>query len=130
MPRRDEYLEAYWIRKVKVAPDGRHYVNPPGDRTAVVVSRTAVLKMTSRTGMQYTREVRRSGYVTQREAAKLLKVSVMTVNRWVRNGTLRSITRKGVSVIAVRDVVALADNRGIEAKLVFPPLPRRKEDRG
>lgn len=123
MPRRDEYLEAYWIRIMKVAPDGKHYKNPPGDLTAV-------LKMVSRTGMQYTREVKRGGYVTQREAAKLLKVSVMTVNRWVRNGLLRSTMRKGVSVIAVREVIALADYRKIEAKLVFPPLPRRKEDRG
>jgi excisionase family DNA binding protein len=120
MPRREDYLEAFWVRKVKVDRDGPHYVNPPPTQ------RVAVVRVKTRTGMQYTREVKRGGWVTQREAAELLKVSVMTVNRWVRDRTLQSVKREGVSVLPVKAVAALADERKIEAQLQYPTLKQRR----
>lgn len=120
MTRRDDYIDAYWVRNIKLAPGGKQYANPPGERFAVV-------RLKSRTGIQYTREVKSSGYVTQREAAKLLCVSVMTINRWVRQRTVKSTKRQGVSMIAVRDLAEIADENGIAVSEVrYPALKKRR----
>ena len=74
----------------------------------------AVAQITDRHGMRWTLEAEPSSLVTQRVAAGLLRVSIMTVNKWVREGVFgRQIKRDRVSVIPMREVQRMARNRGV-----------------
>ena len=66
----------------------------------------------TRTGFRYEREVRLKDFVTQEEAAHLLSVSVVAVNKWIRAGKLRNKKLRGTVVMRLRDVLAIARRRG------------------
>src|SRR5712692_6118229 len=65
-------------------------------------------------GMRWTLEVGSNHLVTQKVAAGLLRVSVMTINKWVREHKLgKQMWRNGVSVIPMRVLEHVAEQRGI-----------------
>jgi excisionase family DNA binding protein len=109
MARREEFLEAYWIDPT--------YPDFTKDRKLTKQSDTpaapeeAVFNIRDRIGFRYERRVGLGDFVSQREAARLLGVAVMTVYRWVRNKELRSEARNGYSVIKLRDLVRFATAR-------------------
>lgn len=70
--------------------------------------RGAVMVKRDRIGFRYERAVGLDDYVSQFEASKLLQTPVITVNRWVRSGTLPSKKRNGFSVVKLRDVLEVA----------------------
>ena len=83
------------------------WVGPPGERGAKVVK-------TDEFGMRWTLDVGNTHWVTQKVAAGLLGVSVMTVNKWVRERRLgKTMLRRGVSVISMRILERVAEGRGI-----------------
>ncbi|MDX2061297.1 MAG: hypothetical protein SFV24_26020 [Gemmatimonadales bacterium] len=88
-------IEFYWID------------DPGGGRGAQVVK-------TDEHGMRWTLDVGATHFVTQRIAAGLLNVTVMTVNNWVREGRFgQTMKRRGVSVIPMTAVERVAEARGI-----------------
>jgi hypothetical protein len=65
-------------------------------------------------GMRWTLDVESTHWVTQSVAAGLLNVSLMTINKWVREGRLgKRMQRRGVSVISMRELENVAEQRGI-----------------
>ena len=83
------------------------WVGPPGERGAKVVK-------TDEFGMRWTLDVGNTHWVTQRVAAGLLGVSVMTINKWVRERKLgKTMLRNGVSVISMRVLEKIAEGRGV-----------------
>jgi hypothetical protein len=70
--------------------------------------RGAVMVKRDRIGFRYERAVGLDDYVSQFEAAKLLQTPVITVNRWVRSGSLPSKKRNRFSVVKLRDVLEVA----------------------
>lgn len=79
-----------------------YWDNPPGEAQGV----TIVLNYG---GCLYQRHIGPRGWVTQREAAKLLGISIQAFNKRVRRGEFRtSATNKnGVSVVRLSDVKRL-----------------------
>lgn len=71
-------------------------------------------------GQEYRRDVGPEDLVTQREAALLLGVSVMAVNKHVRAGTLQASVHGGVSVIRLSEVRRFARDRGLMPDTVRP----------
>ena len=91
--------------------DGDHieffWVGEPGSRGAKVVT-------TDTQGMRWTLEAGPDHLVTQRVAAGLLAVSLVTVNKWVRDGALGEREyRNGVSVIPMEIIERVAVQRGV-----------------
>jgi predicted site-specific integrase-resolvase len=69
---------------------------------------------TNEFGMRWTLDIGNTHWVTQRVAAGLLGVSVMTVNKWVRERKLgKTMLRNGVSVISMRVLERIAESRGV-----------------
>ncbi|MGH7483971.1 MAG: hypothetical protein ACREMY_00020 [bacterium] len=66
-------------------------------------------------GMRWTLEINSTHWVTQKIAAGLLGVSVMTINKWVNDGKLgpKKMKRRGVSVISMRVLEQVAEARSI-----------------
>lgn len=65
-------------------------------------------------GMRWTLDIESNHWVTQRIASGLLGVTVVTINRWVREGLFRkTMLRRGVSVISMREVERIAESRGV-----------------
>ena len=65
-------------------------------------------------GMRWTLDVGSTHWVTQKVAAGLLGVSVMTINKWVRDRRLGNTKlRNGVSVISMRVLEKVAESRGV-----------------
>ncbi len=63
-------------------------------------------------GQQWTLDIPHTYVVTQNIAAGLMRVSVMTINKWVREGRLgRPLRRNGVSVIQLSALRKMADER-------------------
>jgi hypothetical protein len=88
------------IKKIKtVHSTWRSEVN---EQNAV---RGAVIVMRDRIGFKYERAIGLDDYVSQKEAAMLLQVPVMTVNRWIRSKTLKSKKKDGFSVLKLRDLL-------------------------
>lgn len=82
-----------------------YWDNPPGENQGV----TMVLNYG---GSLYERHVGPRGWVTQREAAKLLRISVQAFNKRVRRGDLLTKRRKnGVSIVRLCDVKRLMVER-------------------
>lgn len=95
-------IQTEWGRNVEF-----WWVGVPGERGAKVIK-------TDEHGMRWTLDVESTHWVTQKIAAGLLNVSVMTVNKWVRDRKLgRAMLRRGVSVISMKDVERLAESRGL-----------------
>jgi hypothetical protein len=83
------------------------WVGFPGERGAKVVK-------VDEHGMRWTLDIQSTHWVTQKIAAGLLGVSVMTVNKWVREGAFRKpMLRRGVSVISMRELEKVAEARGV-----------------
>lgn len=81
----------------------------PGERGAKVVR-------VDEHGMRWTLDIEHTHWVTQKVAAGLLKVSLMTVNKWVREGKFGATKlRRGVSVLSMRQVEHLGETRGLFA---------------
>lgn len=70
--------------------------------------RGAVIVMRDRIGFTYERAIGLDDYVSQKEAAQLLRIPVMTVNRWIRRGSLKSKKKGGFSVVKLRDLLKIA----------------------
>ena len=69
---------------------------------------------TDQQGMQWTLDAGPDHLVTQRVAAGLLRVSLVTVNKWVRDGALGEREyRNGVSVIPMEIIEQVAVQRGV-----------------
>lgn len=75
-----------------------------------------VLSYRDRQGFRWEREVGLNDFVSQADAAQLLGLPLMRVNRWVRAGKLRSSKRRGYSVIRIKDLYELA----LELELAVP----------
>lgn len=73
-------------------------------------------------GQEYQRTVGAEDWVTQREAALLLGISVMAVNKNVRARKLKAAVHDGVSVIQLNEVARFAGARGITPE-AGRPLP-------
>jgi hypothetical protein len=75
--------------------------------------RSAVVTVSDRIGFEYRRVVGMNDFVSQRDAAQLLDLPVMTVTRWTASGRLKSRTRNGFTVIRLADLLDLirAENR-------------------
>lgn len=83
------------------------WVGYPGARGAKVIT-------TDPYGMRTTLEIGPDHWVTQRVAAGLIAVSLMTVNNWVRSGVFGPReARNGVSVVRMNRVEELAAQRGV-----------------
>jgi hypothetical protein len=79
----------------------------------------ATLVFRDRLGFRWERVVGLQDEVSQVEAASLLGVPLMRINRWVRGGTLRSKQLRGrggraYSVVLVRDLYELAAKLNLE----------------
>jgi hypothetical protein len=81
-----------------------------------------ILSFRDRQGFRWEREIGLNDYVNQADAAQLLGVPLMRVNRWIRKGgTLKSKKRHGFSVVRVKDLYELA----IRLELKVPRGHRR-----
>lgn len=90
-----DHVEFYWVGDVA------------GNRGARVIT-------VDKDGMRWTLEADAGHLVTQRVAAGLLNVSLMTVNKWVRDGALGEREyRNGVSVIPMAIIEQVAVQRGV-----------------
>ncbi len=78
--------------------------NPPGPAQGLTLVKQA-------RGREYETRVGPRGSLTQIETAAALGVSVMTVNRYVRSGILRSHTEDGVSVIRLSEIKRFLEAR-------------------
>ncbi len=68
-----------------------------------------VLVLRDRQGFRWERRVGPNDFVSQADAAQLLGVPLMRVNRWLRpGGPLKSKKRRGYSVVRVKDLYDLA----------------------
>ena len=110
MPWRDDTPPAFWLDP---KPGLAGLPDADGERaraTARLASdnvRFAVITVSDRIGFQYRRVVSFDDFVSQRDAAQLLDLPVMTVTRWTASGRLKSRTRNGFTVIRLRHVLDL-----------------------
>lgn len=128
MPWRRDYSEALWIdpnfQGLAGYPDEPNETSqaqgpPPDPEPAMTDVEEAVLIVRDRIGFQYERRVGLGDFISQRDAAKLLGLDVMTVTRWVKAKKLHSRRRKGFVVVRLRDVVAVAHKHEIPLPLHF-----------
>ncbi|MFN0177200.1 MAG: helix-turn-helix domain-containing protein [Gemmatimonadales bacterium] len=70
-----------------------------------------------RTGFEYRRDVGLDDHVSVREAAQLLQLPAMTVHRWVKRRDLKSSKRNGFTIIRLREVLRIAQERKRPLKL-------------
>lgn len=125
MPWRDDYVEAFWIdSEFGLAGWPEDIPEKPAVESALKTEphykpkepTEAVMVMRDRIGFRYERIVGLGDYLSQREAATLLGVPVMRVNRWVRRNKLASRKRNGYSVVLLRDVLDIARTEGCEIR--------------
>ncbi len=136
MPRRPDSIEAYWLdprggfsgyppasasretRTSQPKPTLRAAVEDIAGRRAFGGSPVfAVIQVRDKLGFTFERVVGLDEYVSQREAARILDLPVMTINRAVRSKQVPSRTKKGYSVILLRDVLKEAKRRGRRLKM-------------
>ena len=131
MPWREDFVEAFWVEPEEFGlggwPEAMSAENqteaceqgePAGERVDTPIELPepleAVILMRDRIGFRYERVVGLEDFLSQREAAQLLSVPVMTVNRWVRARKLPSRKRNGFSVVKLRDVLSTAKKQGCD----------------
>jgi hypothetical protein len=136
MPRRPDSIEAFWLDPhggfsgypsaiptpetgasqpkptVRAAIEEMEARRGPGESPAF-----AVIQVRDKLGFRFERAVGLDEYVSQREAARILDLPVMTINRAVRSKQVPSRTKKGYSVILLRDVLKEAKRRGRRLKM-------------
>ncbi len=125
MTRRRDFMEAFWIDPdyqglagwpsdaEEQARANVGEAKPPSLRDPVEV----VIAIRDRIGFRYERIVGLADYVSQREAAQVLGLPVMTITRWVRRKKLPSRKHRGYTVVLLRDVLRLAKERGRSLKM-------------
>jgi hypothetical protein len=120
MPWRSDTPPAFWLDPTPGLAGPPDAVASPGvaaararTRQAGGDARFAVISFSDRIGFEYRRVVGLNDFVSQRDAAQLLDLPVMTVTRWTASGRLKSRTRNGFTVIRLRDLLDLirAENR-------------------
>ena len=139
MPWRHDFVQCFWVD-----PDWDGFSGYPGDaapsettpepaasahvrssyftHTASLAEASrpigaAVAVLRDRTGFRYERHVGLDDSVTVRDAAQLLRVPAMTVTRWIKKRRMRSGKKNGVSVIQLREVLRVAQERQRPVKL-------------
>ena len=125
MTRRRDFMEAFWID-----PDYRGLAGWPNEaevqagqnvKAAPASQRhdpvEAVIAIRDRIGFAYERIVGLADYVSQREAAQLLGLPVMTITRWVHGKKIPRHMRNGYTVVRLRDVLRLARERDRSLKM-------------
>ena len=105
-----EVFYGRWPFKARegIIPDGTliFLENPPDpDRGLTLVKR--------RGNKRYYKKLTGSDQLSQAEAAAVLHVSRMQLNRWVRQGRIRDRKVLGTSRIRVADLVAFARKKGM-----------------
>ncbi len=71
--------------------------NPPGPQAGIILVRKL-------RGREYETEIGPRDYLSQIEAAAFLGKSLMAVNRYVRLGLLKDVTRHGISMIQLAEL--------------------------
>src|SRR5258708_5670154 len=71
--------------------------NLPGPNAGIILVRRVRTR-------EYRTEVGPRGFLSQIEAAAYLSKSLMTVNRYVRLGLLKDVTRDGISMVQLADL--------------------------
>lgn len=145
MPWRDDFVGAFWVDPqfgLRGDPDGPSSPDAPSDaamrladrvpaggsvtteyvagwpqRASAPAPKAAIIVMRDRIGFKYERVVGLDDFVSQREAAQLLGLPTMTVNRWVRARKLDSKKRNGYVVLRVRDVLAVGQETGCRLRM-------------
>ncbi len=136
MPRRPDSIKAFWLDthgrlsghpRAGATPEKGVSGAKPTLRAAVerMAARGvfrespafAVIEVRDKLGFRFERVVGLDEYVSQREAATILNLPVMTINRAVRSKQLPSRTKKGYSIILLRDVLKEAKRRGRRLKI-------------
>jgi hypothetical protein len=111
MPWRPDFTEAFWIDPDYVGLAG-YPVTTEEPAPAPRPPSEAVLIMRDRIGFEYERRVNLGDFVSQRDAAKLLGLNLMTINRWVRSRKLVSRKQGGFAVVRLKDVLKVAQDEG------------------
>ena len=89
-----------------LVPPGEHaWENPPNPTRGITL-------IQKRHGRFHFKKLKLSDQVSQAQAAAILHVSHMQVNRWVRAGEIKATDVLGVSRILVRDLIAFAKKKG------------------
>jgi len=81
-----------------------HWENPPGPDQGILLVRRL-------RGREYETRIGPRGSLTQIETAAVLRVSVMTVNRYVGAGILKDHKEDGVSVIRLSEIKRFLQER-------------------
>lgn len=111
MPWRDKSQPAFWLDsgpglaghpeappQADASLTGGTAASPAGDL------RFAIVTVADRIGFEYRRVVGLDDFVSQRDAAQLLDLPVMTVTRWTASGRLKSKTMSGFTVVRLGDL--------------------------
>jgi len=134
MPWRHDFVQCFWVDpdsaglsrypgqeappRIPLVPSGPAHVTSKYPTHEAPLRETdwpigaAVVVVRDRTGFSYERHVGLDDFVTVRDAAALLRVRTMTIGRWVKTRSLGSRKQNGVSVIRLRDVLRVAQQRG------------------
>ena len=138
MPWRHDFVQCFWVDpdwagfsgyadatspRTTSEPAGPDHVRSsfpthlasPDETNRPIAAAVTVLR--DRTGFHYERQVGLDDFVTVRDAAQLLRVPPMTVTRWIKKRRIRSGKKRGVSVIRLRDVLRVAQERERRVKL-------------
>ena len=95
-----------------VVPSTIHYwENPPDPTKGLTIEQR-------RRGKWYFKRLKPSDQVSQAQAAAILGVSHMQLNRWVRAGDIPDSDVLGVSRILVSDLTAFAKRKGRDTTLL------------
>jgi hypothetical protein len=133
MPWRDDTPPAFWLDPnpgLAGIPDAHVEQAQPTARQASNDICFAVITVSDRIGFEYRRVVGLDDFVSQRDAAQLLDLPVMTVTRWTASGRLKSGTRNGFTVIRLRYLLDLirAENRPLRTGRFLATVHAAKGD--
>jgi hypothetical protein len=93
--------------------------------------RFAVITVTDRTGFEYRRVVGLDDFVSQRDAAQLLDLPVMTLTRWTASRRLKSRKQNGFVVVRLGDLldVVQRENRPLRTGRILATVHSAEEAR-
>jgi len=130
MPWRHDFVQCFWVDPdwggfsgyPEDLPSSRTPPGPTGPPhvRSKDVTHTATLDETERpigAAVVFVRQVGLDDFVTVRDAAQLLRVPVMTLTRWIKKRRIRSRKQNGFSVIRLREVLRVAQDRQRPVKL-------------
>ena len=124
MPWRGDFVQSFWLDPDFVGfaglPDENNPLPAPPSpeelsRLDMGLTRNpvhrAIITIRDRIGFEYQREIGLDDFVSVRDAASLLEIPVMTVNRWVRAKRVKSAKQHGFAVIPLREVLRIAEEQ-------------------